>query len=794
MQGSTYFDNQIVKVQNLEFQRDSTEKSIIDNFLTFTKDAGGVVTGLNLSSGIGTNLEISQGVAYDNDGERMELYSGVTITAPSGTNQIFATYAQTEFNPDPTAPPPYPSFPEYNHAQVNINPVNGSGVNVSKFNTLTISEISGANSIPLGVVTVSGGGFTDISEDEPYRQPLKLMGILNVEDSTIDGSIIALNSIDSDRFLDCLTTDIFLCSGVGIYPSVSGESFLGSPSFPYGTISTKNLNVTNISGLSPVNFKSDVEFETEKINISGGDLKLGKPYNESPTSTLHVNNISGYSKIPAGPGDLNLPPLGISSAFVTINGGGYQTSTGLNLIGGGGGISFAGLAATGIIGRDGADSLVDFFANGGVSSSPTFGSRLRLIAGTANLTGGAISLTTGAPSAGGTSSLTMSTTDVAITANGPSTSVSLAANGGLSNINITPGASPSARVNVNGTLNVTGGIDTPQGFDNLVPNSVFQNVSGTGNLDGFPSSPQIWNVAMNSASGSVVSSKTGTSDSSVYSEALADTYLETEVSGLSTASGTYFSVPLSEIQSGADYYLSYYYKASGINATADTSNLKMSAEMNTEADGTGLGITTTPYEHSFSDDNAWHKIHTRFTAQPDIFETPHLYLRLYSLIAPGDYSVKLTNVQVSRGKGGPEVKPNSTGSWSLYQSSNLAFGGGVGGPINVPGIDNLQVYSKGQFAIMSYSSQWNVWDNGSGSNPTGNVRINVDGLTVKSAGGQMWITGSPANNSGYNGILTVNYHVYLPAGLHTITPQVHATTAAAGGQTFSGGHLNVTLI
>ena len=125
----------------------------------------------------------------------------------SASRGAWATMVESDYNPDPTAPPPYASFPEYGNAQVNINPITGSGINVSTFNTMVVSETSGTNSIPIGLVTVSGGSFIEINEDEPNRQPLKLIGILNVENSTIDGSIIELGTVDSNRFTNPLGYD-----------------------------------------------------------------------------------------------------------------------------------------------------------------------------------------------------------------------------------------------------------------------------------------------------------------------------------------------------------------------------------------------------------------------------------------------------------------------------------------------------------------------------------------------------------------------------------------------------------
>ncbi len=346
MDGSKYFDNQIVKVQNLEFQRDATEKNIIDNFLTFTSQTGGIVTGLTLT-GSGTGLlGVSAGVAYDNSGQRMQAYSGISFVPASGANTVWATMALSDFNPDPSVPPPYISFPNYAQAQSNINPINGSGVNVSTFNTIVINQTSGINSIPLGQVTFDGSIITNIDISSNFKQDLKLLGILDVQSTTIDGSVISPSSIDSTQFRDPLTADIFLGSGTDILPVVAGTSKLGSTTVPFLEIDTTNLNVTNISGLSPIHFKSDLSLSSSsrlftegsslRINPSGQDTFIGNGGFDATPGTLFVTNLSSWQSgaVPAN------PPINITAGVLTLNLGANAGSPGFNAISAGNGFVF----------------------------------------------------------------------------------------------------------------------------------------------------------------------------------------------------------------------------------------------------------------------------------------------------------------------------------------------------------------------------------------------------------------------------------------------------------------------
>jgi len=338
MNGPKYFNNQIVKVQNLEFLRDTQEQNINQNFLAFTKGTGGITTGLNVTSGTGIFYNVSAGIAYDNNGERMQNYSGVSLAAISGSNVVWATMVESDYNPDYTTPPPYSSYPPYNNAQTNINPTNGSGVNVSTFNTMVISQISGVGSIPLGLVTSNGANITNVQASGlPYRQDLKLVGILDVNSSTIDGSILSLNSVDSNRFSNPLNYNIYIASGIGIFPVNSGAAYLGTASIPFAEIDTKQLNATIISGLSPINVASSLALAAAssiystgtnlRINPSGQDTYIGNGSYTGTPGHLFVNNITAWDNS----GAPVAPIMNINAGLINLIGGGAGGGFGIQI-------------------------------------------------------------------------------------------------------------------------------------------------------------------------------------------------------------------------------------------------------------------------------------------------------------------------------------------------------------------------------------------------------------------------------------------------------------------------------
>jgi len=455
MNGAKYFDNQIIKVQNLEFQRDATEKNITDNFLAFTKQSGGITQGLVVTSGTGLVVNVSQGVAYDNNGQRMEAYSGVSFVATSG--MVWATLVESDYNPDPASI--YASFPVYGTAQTNINPTNGVIVDVSTFNTMVINQTSGIGSIPLARVNATVSDVVGIDADLPYRQDLLLVGILNVNTSTIDGEILELGTVDSNRFTNPLHYDFYL-SGISIYTTVSGSSRLGTPELPFLDISTKTLNVTNISGLSPIHFKNQIFLDNAsgnsiisvegtgalRINPSGQDVYIGGdvPFQQGRLWTNHISPRI----ISSGP---VFPTLTLDGAGIIMNTTGYpanapsfnvRANNGMDISTIGTNSSAYGIRVSGNRVAFGAINQTTY---------PNYGSFLTLDGALTTLTAGAVNISAGAPSAAGG--------NISLTAGSPTAGISL----NTQNILI---ASGTLIDNINFK-------NTRQSFENLVSNPEF---------------------------------------------------------------------------------------------------------------------------------------------------------------------------------------------------------------------------------------------------------------------------------------------------------------------------------
>ena len=83
-----------------------------------------------------------------------------------------------------------------------------------------------------------------------------------------------------------------LGSGSKILNSNSGTNSLGSVAEPFGWVSTKTLNVTNISGMSPVTFLSNIEFVSgSTIAAASSGINIGSASN--PIATIYATTIVG---------------------------------------------------------------------------------------------------------------------------------------------------------------------------------------------------------------------------------------------------------------------------------------------------------------------------------------------------------------------------------------------------------------------------------------------------------------------------------------------------------------------
>lgn len=619
MQQSKYFDNQIIKPENLEFQRDSTDKNIVDNFLTFTKQTGGIVTGLTLSSGVGTDLNISFGFAYDNSGQRIQAYSGVTISATAGSNIVWASLKTSELNPDTASPPSYNSFPAYGQAQMSTNPNTGSGVAVSNFNTIEINQISGTYSIPLGLVTVSGGTIVNIEIQSPYRQPLKLLGVIDVETSSLDGSIIGLGTIDSDRFTNPLSSDFYIGSGVNILPTYSGTSKLGTTSIPFLEIDTKNLNVTNISGLSPINIKSDLSIDGSasistkgsslSINPSGQDTYIGdRSYSATP-GKLYVNNLSAWDSInPAA-------TMNLSAGKLNMILDGVGGSEGLDILLGGDGARIHG----------GNTLTIDAMNNANIFTN----NHINLKTTALNVSGNTVELS--------------AINSIVIT---------------------TPLTSLNGALSVGSTATITSGISTQQSFTNLIPNSQFMHSSGAVSYY-----PQIWTVYSGAGYKTTLSLLTSSSERAIG----ADSALRIRVSGLTGSPGTLLSIPVSDYEDGMTYSVSYSVSSVGLGSTTNSDSLVLTPYFSTSPTLAG----PIWYNTSQTLATTYGTYKTFSTVIGPVYNgAKQLVLKIVDISSQPDryYDIDITNIKVTKGKGTAKVDNNNMAAWtySIPSAQNLS--------------------------------------------------------------------------------------------------------------------------
>ena len=249
MQGASFFDNEIIRPENLNFWRDSNEKNIKDNFLALTKGFPGILTGFTLTPTT-SGVSVSQGIGYDADGEQVNLSSsGSIISVPAGKSIVFASKLLSNY--------------DWNGNYVlNTDPVSGSGVITSVYNLGQISVlpsgalISGSSpiniGIPLGLISGDSFGNVTIADiSETYRWDLKIAKGLNLNNFSINGAFITPNSILTSSITNPWTHDIKL-SDVSILPLISGASNLATHSVPFSNLYCDRAFIHEISGMSPI--------------------------------------------------------------------------------------------------------------------------------------------------------------------------------------------------------------------------------------------------------------------------------------------------------------------------------------------------------------------------------------------------------------------------------------------------------------------------------------------------------------------------------------------------------------
>ena len=429
MQGPTFFDNEIIRTQNLEFWRDSVNKNTKDRLVAFTKGYAGILSGFTITSGTNPSgtIEVSTGIGYDANGERVELYSTAYVMPQSGEHILFASHKDASYSSGTSG-----SY------ILNTNPITGSGVITSNYDWCEILALDSGTSlpvgpyIPLGLITADGAGnVSGININPAYRWDLRIAGSgsgggIDINNFSIDGSMMTSGTIDSNAFANPLTYDIYLNSGVGIFPIESGTSDLGTNALPFEQVNAYQGNFHIISGLSPIDLKSSlIQNDGVYLNASG----TRKVYIDTIGNGVDFSGIT-YSRQLQNPNGQSLTFS--TDRGLTINNAGYNS---------------------------GAISITsNSFAPGTLTPAGN-------ISAYSNAN---ISLTAG-------QDISVSTSTGTTTLNGKNIVITGNSGGGiyLNNVDTT----------IQKSLTVASGISTIQSFENLLPNSEFRYcASGTSGL------------------------------------------------------------------------------------------------------------------------------------------------------------------------------------------------------------------------------------------------------------------------------------------------------------------------
>jgi hypothetical protein len=309
MQKPVYFENQIIKKENLDFLNNSLENTIKGNVSSLIGYKGGIANGLNISATLASPyFNISNGIAFTADGEKIEVLTpitGISITK-TGTAYVYGYLNTTNIDPLTGI------------VKTNINPITGQNEPVEQYNILGVSQ-----DLPVGISSFILGSITSnslkafISSNTNDAEYVKIAGFLDVHSQTISGTNILSGTLNSNSFINPLTYDINLGSNVNI--NLSGNNNIGTSTTPLNNIYSLTGTFHEINGMSPINIDSliqktgttleavnDVLIDTLNhgtkinnlsINPADGILFSGSPFNLRtngnmlllPTGTLTIN-------------------------------------------------------------------------------------------------------------------------------------------------------------------------------------------------------------------------------------------------------------------------------------------------------------------------------------------------------------------------------------------------------------------------------------------------------------------------------------------------------------------------
>lgn len=309
MQKPIFFTHQNVKPSDLDFISTSYGNAIAENFTVFSKSSAGLVNGLQLSGTGGSSLfKVDPGVAYNNLGQRFEIYSpgsGVTITF-TGTRTIYARLTQVNYDPNPATNPSGSA-----NVVQSLNPDTNTGVNTRSYDFCYIDTTGTSSDVILGQVTANGLGQF-ISANSSGSQHLTLVnGSIDVYNGDITATV-ATGSVDSDSFVSGMNYNIIVNSGVNILSLGSGTSNLGSQSVPFNNIYANTGTFHQINGMSPIIMDS-IQMKTgASVESTSGRLRLDSSGNGVQfgagiiTTGISAGIVSGNFAITTPSGNINI--------------------------------------------------------------------------------------------------------------------------------------------------------------------------------------------------------------------------------------------------------------------------------------------------------------------------------------------------------------------------------------------------------------------------------------------------------------------------------------------------------
>jgi hypothetical protein len=336
MQDPIFFDNQIVQPSQFKFWTDSNDKNTKDNLLLLTDGTAGVAAGWTISGSGTSSVEISQGLGYDGNGERLETYSGMSfVPSVSGTSRIYAKLALSNWDPQ--------SVVGSGSIVTAVDVVTGLNLPVEQYNSVEFTNTSGVGYIPIGCVTWSGT-VLNINTASGCRQDLTMFhGAIDVYDGTINVRNIASGSIPCHALVSPFNCNLIMNSGMSVLFTNSGTSTIGTANSPAKTVNAVQGNFHILSGLSPIQLNASlIQLNTTSMEADssvGARLRLDQNAKGTDVAGIvYASNITGRNS-----GNLSLNGYGVN-----INGG-----IGFSMVGGGNSIS----ASTGLLVINGANTI-----------------------------------------------------------------------------------------------------------------------------------------------------------------------------------------------------------------------------------------------------------------------------------------------------------------------------------------------------------------------------------------------------------------------------------------------------